>query len=671
MIQQQRYLPPPQYNQSSYYQSQSSSNIWLTVFTVLFGLMILIALGFGIYTGAKYIVQTLKSNTENKCDTTKFDSLPDGNCYPKCGDGLKRCDNTSKCCFLDREDCVAGKCNTKCQISNGIKTIRCGETNICYDPKIEACSIPNSSTGAPEPKNARKCPIARLNKYGECCALDEVVDINTEECKKCGANNIQCEGVCCLEGEDCTNGTCCVKTDILNNASNDKLKLCCTSPFEKCVIDGKNVCCGIGQKCIDGKCVQPCGNINCVDGEYCYQDLNGVYSCLKKLGSCGEWGPYKYDPPLYDQQINPDSPPVGFRVSYDTNDNSSNRYYNINSKLDANTKLKFIDINVEVPSDCKNDLYCQQKVAERGSKNVAFNNHIIPGTNTCTAKIDPYEDLFKEDPILCPLNSDSNGSCCRSTVNPSKFTGKICNGKCWKEQCICRDTEIYQKPDGSYDIKTYRDNNGIIRKNCDIILDLPHKCNIGGAHPDAVINWATGNCLNKVDTCNDNGTVKVDSIDSTVYTGDSSELIACNCDEGWGGVNCNTPLKIPDNFFQNYINSISLLSGGCGTVYVFSYGCTIDKNSINVLHGSYKGSDAGLLDNIYFRMPLIPAAGAYAIEATFVIVKNSKRQTITLKNSDCFYYSYTPIIEGTNNYKIIDGSFGSKLPGKVMVGFNI
>lgn len=158
----------------------------------------------------------------------------------------------------------------------------------------------------------------------------------------------------------------CKKSNILNSVSNDKQQLCCISPLEKCVVNGQNVCCGIGQKCINGQCVQPCGDSLTCDPvkEKCYQDLERNYSCiLKDLNQCGDWGSYVYDPPLYDRKINVNSPVDGFKVSYDT---KSNIYYNTNSNLDANIKLNPINIKVNVPSKCNTDLYCQMKVSELG-----------------------------------------------------------------------------------------------------------------------------------------------------------------------------------------------------------------------------------------------------------------------------------------------------------------
>ena len=632
----------------------SSSNIWQTVFIVLFGLMILIALGFGIYAGAKYIVQSLKSNTENKCDTKVYDLLPDSNCYVKCDVGLQRCDNTSKCCFLDREDCVDGKCQTKCQINNGNQTIRCGNTDICYDPKIEACSIP------PDPKNARKCPITKLNKYGECCKTDEVVDVQTGECKKCGPNDVQCEGECCLKDEDCVNGTCCAKNDILNSVSNDKLQLCCKDPLDKCIVDNKNVCCGVGQKCINGKCVRPCGSINCVEGEYCYQDLNGKHSCLKALKNCGKWGPYIYNPPLYDQNTNAASPKDGFRVSYDTDTN--NKYYNINSKLNSSTKLRPITIKVDVPEACKDDIYCQLKVAERGSTNIAFNNHTNLDTNTCSASIDPYEELLKDATIKCPLDPFlDQSSCCRNISDSTKFTGKICNGQCWQEKCICQPDDILKKDDGSFDIKSYVDIDGTTRKNCDIILDLEHKCNIGNSHPDAVINWVTGNCLNKVKTCNNNGNVKVNN---GVYTGDSAELDACICDEGFGGVNCNKVLKIPDNLI-NTGDYIKTRIENCNYIYIFAWGCKI-SNIVN--HNKVVNTDGyTIIDD---KTILIMNTTIYGLYATFDISKNDIIQNIIVRQPPCFLEAGKTTVDGTNNYQAVDAAYWSTRSGRVIIGLN-
>ena len=73
--------------------------MWVTVFTILFLIIIVGVIAFGIYTGVNYVTKYLKSNTENKCDTTKFDLLPNRDCYQKCYENQKRCDNTSNCCF--------------------------------------------------------------------------------------------------------------------------------------------------------------------------------------------------------------------------------------------------------------------------------------------------------------------------------------------------------------------------------------------------------------------------------------------------------------------------------------------------------------------------------------------------------------------------------------------
>ena len=687
--------------------SQSSMSSYIAAFGIFVLIVVIIvilgAIGFGVY---KLISNSNNSNNVNQCNTTLNDLLPNGDCIPKCPPLTQRCGNTKNCCRLN-EDCVGGICIQKCPNST---YSHCGTTSSCFDPSNQACSIPNDSNGNPNPSAAVVCPKEKLNKYGKCCATNEIVN-TIGECQPCSTPI--CNNVCCSAGQGCINGSCCDQSKILPSSVDNKTQVCCQSPLNSCLLTtGQTVCCGIDEICSNGKCVQTCGpNLTCdPNTQKCYEDLNQNYSCIfKNPDGCGNWGNFTYDPPLYyppPQDVNQ----TPFSVAYD---GTKHLYYNSNSiinPVNTNTNLSPINIAINTPDICLKDVYCEMKAAQKGELNTSF-TPTIDNQNVCRAQLDPSQVLLQDKIIKCPLVPDINQSCCKS--GDGTYTGQICNGRCWQNRCVCREgvsSDFISTTTGgvasttagaaaSIDTTSYAPETSV----CDIVLDKTHLCNINGAHPEAVIDWSNGSCVNNIETCVGNGNILVDPNDSTLFKPDPVTGYACKCAIGWTGSktytttytnptrivtrqqNCFTPLAISQPFIdvvknlsKNDIASASYSSlasknsiSPCARLCIFVYGCTITNptNIFNSFDGPYNV-------NGYTFYLLSQSQGNSSSYVTFDLKSPSgvKQTGVTINQNMSFLSVGDVTISGTNNYVDLKSGgcyLSGALPNIIIIGFNV
>lgn len=351
----------------------------------------------------------------------------------------------AKACPVNKATCAAGK-----------------KTSLCYDPNTQDC-MPDKSICA----HSKYClKLHDDPKNAKCCKSYEQCDKETGKCVDCPHET--CGGICCEEGEECSDEkTCCAK-ELLYTDFEGKTH-CCSSTDALCPKENPKFCCSSGNNiaCNEdtGTCGILCGtdekgkNFYCnpdtevcdrttvpnvsneLDKPYCrpkgcvWKDMEHVPTPYKNGHICEEVG--------------------GEDLFFCYRDDHKATEAKILIKRDPDTSTE----------DCSQEA-CDQRLADTGLTNAHYDraSQTCIGDYQCSSYMPPCDNLHPIDFPFDPETEDYH--LCKDP--DGRYTGKFCpentcvDNYCVNFECDLENAQCIPKVGGTFRTREDCENAGCV-----------------------------------------------------------------------------------------------------------------------------------------------------------------------------------------------------------------